>query len=251
MQPTKSGNQPPWPNTDAHFMEDILINLSHELRTPLAAAKGYATSLLRYDDRLPHDERMAMVGEIDLACDRLENVIAQMLQAARLLQDTVTLQRHQHDLAHLTQSAIDLLAHIAPEHTTNDHPVIFQHDPAHMALVLVDERLMTTTLAHLLENACNFSPKGQPITISLIAHEDTIEWSVEDQGHGIAPDHLPRIFDPFYRVTTDLTRDVAGLGLGLTFGQRVIALHGSTLHVESQLGQGSRFWFTLPSTPAG
>lgn len=246
MQKTNDGTLRTWSHSDAHFMEDILINVSHELRTPLAVAKGYATSLLRYDDRLPHDERVAMVGEIDVACDRLENVITQMLQTARLMQGTVTLHRHPHDLAHLTRAAITQVEQATAEAATNDHPIIFQHDPSKPVLVLVDERLFTPTLAHLLENARNYSLKGLPITVTLQTTGKAAKWSVQDQGIGIAADQLPHIFDPFYRVATDLTQEISGLGLGLTFGQRVMALHGGTLQVASKVGQGSRFWFALP-----
>lgn len=241
---------PPEPVDANTFMEDILINLSHELRTPLTAAKGYATSLLRYYDRLPREERLAMVGEIDLACDRLESVIAHMLQTARLLQESLTLHRQPHDLVQLTQAAITRMQRATADDATQAHPIVFQHDPLTPLLVEVDAGLLTTTLAQLLENARNYSPRGLPMLITLQSQGEMAEWSVQDRGIGIAAEHLARIFEPFYRVPTASTREVGGLGLGLTISQRVLLLYGSQLRVESQLGIGSRFWFELPLVPA-
>ena len=246
MHRMNESTQQPRPTSDIHVMEDVLITLSHELRTPLAAAKGYATALLRYDERLSRTERLAMVGEIDLACDRLESVIAHLLQTAHLVLGTTTLLPHPHDLVSLTHAAIAQLEQAMPAGAAREPAIIVQHDQKQAALVSVDGRLLTTALAHLLQNARNASPTGQPITVTIHTTGDSAEWNVYDRGVGIAANHLPHIFTPFYRAAPDLTREGGGLGLGLTLSQRVIALHGGVLQGESQLGQGSRFWFTLP-----
>ncbi|SRR5579875_1366863 len=228
----------------ARFLEDALINLSHELRTPLAAIKGYATSLMRHDSRLTGDERHAMLSEINRACDRLDEVIEQTTLTARVLQGQVTLQRQETDLVALTRQALLAL----DEAGATNYLLTLSGDAA--LLILADPRLLTHALLHLLDNARTYSPAGGEIHIAMRATSGSVgpmaEWSVTDHGIGIAPEHLPQIFTPFYRVENHLARSTNGLGLGLAFAQRVIALHGGELRVASEPGEGSRFWFALP-----
>ena len=240
------GTRHPWLASESHIMEDALVTISHAVRTPLAAAKGYATALLRHDDHLLGEERLAMVGEINLACDRLEKVIAQLLESARLMQGVIPLQLHPHDLLQLTNVAIAQREAARPIGATPAPTIIVSHDHDLDLFVSADGRLLTLALGHLLQNALNTSSTEQSITIAMQTTGNTVEWSVRDQGAGIAAEHLQHICEPFYRVATDATSDMGGLGLGLTLSQRVIALHGSVLQGESQLGLGSRFWFTLP-----
>jgi signal transduction histidine kinase len=234
---------PPGPKRDDLFWEESLITLSHELRTPLAVAKGYATSLLHHEDRLSREDRRTMVNEIDHACDRMEQVIQQMVQSARLLQGHLPLQPQSQDLLRLTHIA---MARVEDAERANGQRITVQPAPSTPIWILADERLLTDAMAHLLINAYHFSLEGSPILVAIQPFPHHVQWSVQDRGIGIAPDHLPRIFDPFYRVATELTHEVGGLGLGLTFCQRVIALHGGTLQVASEMGVGSRFWFDLP-----
>jgi signal transduction histidine kinase len=231
----------------AHFLQDALINLSHELRTPLAAIKGYTTSLVRHDQRLTRAERIAMLGEIDSACDRLDEVIEQTTQTARVLQGQISLQRQEADLGTLTRQALVTLER-GHDDTSSPHTITFSSDEP--LLIVADERLLVQALVHLLDNARTYSPDGGDIAITArrTAAEGRMlaEWSVTDQGIGIAPEHVPQVFTPFYRVENHLARTANGLGLGLAFTQRVIALHGGELQVASVPGEGSRFWFTLP-----
>jgi len=235
-----------WPILDAHVMENILTNLSHELRTPLAGAKGYTTSLIRYDERLTRDERLGMLREIDVACNRLEEFITRTLHTTRLLQGLTSITRYPHDLTQLTQNAISQVESRISTGDLNAPPFQLQHDPFTEIIVQVDEQLLTGTLTHLITNARNYSTGNKDISITLRLTNKDAEWSIEDHGIGIPAEHLPHIFEPFYRVDTALTGEVRGLGLGLTMCQKVIELHGGVLYASSKLGEGSRFWFTLP-----
>jgi signal transduction histidine kinase len=231
----------PWSLTSDAFLEDVLVNLSHELRTPLAAAKGYTTSLLHYDERLTHDERRTMLGEIDIACDRLEKVISQTMQTIRVVRGLVVLHLQPLDLTEITRSVL-----MTMNSSFADRSFLFEPDLDETVVILGDEPLLREVIMQLLANARTFSPEGHAVTITVRVVEDHVEWSVEDLGNGIAPADLPHIFEPFYQGDTSLTRETRGLGLGLTFCQQVVLLHGGTIHVESQPGTGSRFWFTLP-----
>lgn len=235
--------------TDAaqvRFLEDALINLSHELRTPLAAAKGYTTSLVRHDRRLTRAERLAMLSEIADACDRMDGIIEQALQTARVLQGQVNLHLRELDLVTLTRQA--LVAVQRGHEDADDHPMTFADDTP--LLILADEFLLSQTVIHLLDNAWRYSPAGSTITVTAQMVRSDMEvraaWSVADQGIGIAPEHLPHIFTPFYRADNALARTANGLGLGLAFCQHVIALHGGELVASSEPGKGSHFTFTLP-----
>lgn len=238
-----------WPAMNARIMEDALINLSHELRSPLAAAKGYTTSLLRHDRRLTRAERLGMLAEIDMACDRMEMVIDQALHTIRVLQGEVAVQRQPVDLALLTRVA---LVYLERAHASIPPPCeVALTCTEDELLVEGDERLLAQTLLHLLDNACKYSPEGGAVlvalrTVTAAGAAPLVEWSVTDHGIGIAPDHLAHIFTPFYRTDNQLTRTATGLGLGLAFCQRVIALHEGVLCVTSTPGAGSRFRFTLP-----
>jgi two-component system phosphate regulon sensor histidine kinase PhoR len=252
MSDGDTATKPAWPATNARIMEDALINLSHELRTPLSAAKGYTTSLLRHDHRLKRAERLAMLAEIDMACDRMEATIAQALHTLRVLQGDVAVQRQKVELAMLTRMA---LVNLERAHAAVSLPpcTVTLACDADDLVVEGDERLLAQTIMHLLDNACTYSPEGGTILVELRPTNGpdatrAVEWSVTDRGIGIAADHLERIFTPFYRTDNHLTRPATGLGLGLAFCQRVIALHGGVLRVASTPGAGSRFWFTLPST---
>jgi len=230
-----------------HFLQDALINLSHELRTPLAAIKGYTTSLVHHDRRLTRAERLAMLDEIDSACDRLDEVVEQAAQTARVLQGQVTLQLQEANLVSLTRQALVTLERDHHE-AHSRHIITFTSDQS--LPIIADDRLLSQTLVHLLDNARLYSPDGGDIAITArrveVNGRRMAEWSVTDQGIGIAQEHVPQVFTPFYRVENHLTRITNGLGLGLAFAQRVIALLGGELHVTSMPGEGSCFWFTLP-----
>jgi signal transduction histidine kinase len=227
------------------FLEVALMALSHELRTPLAAAKGYATSLIRHDRRISRGERLEMLGEIEHACNRLETIIGQTLQTTRLLQGGVTLQCEIVDLTRLTSQVVKTLAR-----TRDPQSPPISIECAETLLVWADAHWLIQVMEQLLDNARRFSPPDGQIIIAL-RHaaddgKDLVEWSVKDSGMGVAAEHLPHIFKPFYRTENHNTRAIGGLGLGLALCQHVIALHGGDIFVTSIPDEGSHFWFTLP-----
>ncbi|MBP7688784.1 MAG: hypothetical protein KA765_12780, partial [Thermoflexales bacterium] len=122
--------------------------------------------------------------------------------------------------------------------------------PDVVAPIAIDRDRINQVFDNLLGNAIKFSPRGGTITIGVEDRGDRLQLSVADMGVGIPPDKLKRIFDRFYQVDGSATRRFGGAGLGLAIAKRIVESHGGEIWVESEMGHGSRFVFTLPKTIA-
>jgi len=253
---------------------ELLGTVSHELRSPLASIKGYAATLLRHERRISREERHQFLLAITEASDRLEVIIQRLLEVSQLETNEVTVDRSPVDMKYLVKESIAALE----ESLSEKHPgrFIFKLSVEHadgtpassVPLILADQRRMREVIDDLLENAVKFSPGGgvikvilcpvtqvqttlpesgrdnqQPVQIS----RQMLEVRVCDNGMGIPVDHLERIFDRFHRVDTRLTREVGGLGLGLTICKRIVEMHDGIIWAENrQNGMGSVFHVRLP-----
>jgi signal transduction histidine kinase len=253
-----------------HLNAELLGTVSHELRSPLAAIKGYASTLLRHERRLPREERQEFLAAIDEATIRLETIINRLLEMSELETGHAVLDRFAMDLVPVVRDAVtDARANTAiPARPPTTITVRLQDadglDAGHQPLILADPRAMREVIDNLLENAVKYSPQGGQITVTLRptmmnevdapampmpesgGGEGFLEVTVSDQGIGIPDEHLGRIFDRFHRVDTRLTREVDGLGLGLAICRRLVELHGGAIWAESQPGEGSVFHILLP-----
>jgi len=254
---------------------ELLGTMNHELRSPLAAIKGYAATLMRHEKRLSREERHEFLSAINQASDRLETIIERLLEMSELETGELTMDRSPVDLVHLAGEAIAALE----ERVATQFPGRFtfklsiEHangTPAHhVPLVSADLRRFREVLDNLLENAMKYSPKGGTIKVvlrpathvrasesnknqqeggrqALLSSPNMVEVCVCDNGIGIPVEHLDRIFDRFHRVDTRLTREVDGLGLGLTICKRIVELHDGIIWAESFPGEGSKFHVLLP-----
>jgi signal transduction histidine kinase len=254
----------------SHLSAELLGTVSHDLRSPLAAIKGYAQTLLRHERRLPPEERHEFLSAIDEATTRLEMIINRLLELSELESGAALLHRDTLDLVPIASSAInDVRARLASDARPPTTFMLTLRDcdggPAERELlILADARAIYDLLDHLLENAVKYSPQGGEISVmlrrmrrhpgdvpGLLASEtasgpDFVELTVSDQGMGIPPDHLGRIFGRFHQVDTRLTRDVDSFGLGLAICRRLVELHGGAIWAESDPGVGSVFHVVLP-----
>src|SRR6266487_723918 len=253
---------------------ELLGTVSHELRSPLASIKGYAATLLRHERRISREERHQFLLAINEASDRLEVIIQRLLEVSQLETGEVTIDRSPVDMVYLAKEAITALE----ERISEQQPgrFIFKLSLEHadgtpatnIPLVLADQRRLREVMDDLLENAVKFSPgvgvikvmlhpvtqikttpagstedDQQPMRIS----RQMLEILVCDNGMGIPVEHLERIFDRFHRVDTRLTREVNGLGLGLTICKRIVEMHDGIIWAENrQNGKGSIFHVCLP-----
>jgi len=145
-------------------------------------------------------------------------------------------------LPRLVQSVIDELARRTSEYR-------FMLDfPEDFPLLDADPDRLLQVLRNLLDNAIKYSPDGGLIVVRGMVRENEVAISVADQGLGIAPEHLNRLFEKFFRAKSTLGRHVVGSGLGLPISRTIVEEHGGRIWAESQLGQGSTLYFTLPRT---
>lgn len=220
---------------------DFVANVSHELRTPLTVVRGYAETLLNANMDLP-----------EMAVEFVETILRHTIRLSRLIDDLLTLAAIEgRGLdAHLGPTSteevidevIDLLSKLAEDRqisvTVNTPPV---------PLARAEPRALRHVLTNLLDNAIKYTPEGGHVEITTTHHPDahTITISVSDTGHGIPPQHLPRIFERFYRVDEGRSRDVGGSGLGLALVKHLVHTLGASIDVKSTVGQGTTFTLTL------
>jgi len=242
----------------------VLGIVSHELRTPLAAIKGFTSLLLRHDGQLSAQERIEMLREIDMAGDRLNNVIEHLLILAELSTDAPQLAVQPvgifllvHDMLRQAEQRAQAVGDPPITFTLNRPDTLPDEEPL---LVSGDPHYLRLLLEELLENACKFSPHGGAITVTLrlLADQSPFEpmyggspapsrllISVQDTGIGIPPEDLDRIFTPFFVVDNHLTRAAGGMGIGLALCRRIAEVHGMQIWAENNIQQGSTFHLQL------
>jgi PAS domain S-box-containing protein len=222
---------------------EIIANVSHELRTPLSLIKGYASTLLSPDVTLHEEEARRFLGNVSTAADRLGRMIDDLLCASRLETDQLSLRPQHFDLA---AGVLQVLAWYQP-HALEYNLVADLPDGA--LDVWADPDRVEQVLVNLLSNAVKYSPAGTTITVEgrRLGDPPWVVVHVSDEGVGIAPKHLSRIFERFY-VSADSERSV---GLGLYICRGLVEAMGGEIWVTSQPGQGSTFSFSLPVGQVG
>ncbi|NJK80315.1 MAG: PAS domain S-box protein [Chloroflexaceae bacterium] len=214
--------------------------VSHELKTPVSIIKGYANLMSREDAEWNPQVIRDGLHVIEEEADRLTRQIQDLLDVSRLQAGGLRIDKTDWSLTDMAQSVAQAFA------TQTDDRFEFQLRFSEDFLpVHADYERIRMVLTNLVSNAVKYSPEGGIIRIGGTAQADYVIVYVSDQGVGIPPEEQERIFDRFYRVDNRLKRDTQGAGLGLFLTRAIIEAHGGTIHVESQLGRGSRFIFTL------
>lgn len=224
---------------DDHLKSDLLSALAHEMRTPLASIKGYSTALLMEEVQWEPTKRAGFLRIIDEETDKLEGIISDLLESSMIEAGRLEIKPEPVLLPRLVQEMVNDLLHYTDKH----HFVV--SFPPHFPIVDADPRRIHQVLRNLLENAVKYSPHGGLVVVRGEVGHDEVIVSVADQGVGIAPEHLNRLFERFFRAQ-ELEEHVAGSGLGLPIAQAIVKSHGGRIWAESKLGKGSTFYFTLP-----
>ena len=220
---------------------DFVINVSHELRTPLASITGYAETLM---DGAIHDTQHNR---------RFVRILWQ--NARRLTQltsDLMTLSQVEvkaREFEFKNQSVSKLLRLV----TEDIKPVVerksltLQLQPVDSSITLqCDVGALQQILGNLLDNAAKYTSEGGRISVGVVVRETKLDIYVRDTGIGVAKDHIPRLFERFYRVDKARSRELGGTGLGLAIVKHLVQAHNGTVWVESEPGKGSTFWCSLP-----
>jgi two-component system phosphate regulon sensor histidine kinase PhoR len=218
---------------------EFVSNVSHELRNPLASVKAMVETLedgaieeigvaRRFLERIRHDT------------DRMNHLVDDLLELSRLESGQLTLQRSAVDLGVLVAEVKASFEHRAADSKVGlDAPV-----PDGLPSVNADADRLRQVLINLVENALRFTRPHGSITISAVKQPGLIEVLVRDTGVGISAEHLPHLFERFYKV--DRSRRDGGTGLGLAIVKEIVEAHGGLVWADSKEGEGSTFGFTLP-----
>src|SRR5213593_3681313 len=208
---------------------------AHEFKTPLTSIKAAASSIL---DEAPPAQK-ELVAVIEEESDRLDSLVSETIRMARIEAGDLHLERRPQGAADLIKTAVQKLRILL-----EDRDIRVETDPA-LPDVLADAELVELTVRQLLTNALKYANPESPIIIRAAAADGVVKISVKDFGPGIAPKNLLKIFEKYYRVE-DNTARIPGTGIGLSIARDIVKAHGGDIWVESVLGEGSEFFFTLP-----
>ncbi|MBI2756428.1 MAG: GAF domain-containing protein [Chloroflexi bacterium] len=219
---------------------ELLGTVSHELRTPLGSIKGYATTLLTHDSKLRKEEKREFLEIIDSEADRLRELIENFLDLSRLEAGVLRIESVPVQLGQVARDVLRRVELSAPGHT-------FTLDWAEDPELPADSRRIYQVIQNLLTNAVKYSPQGGQITLRSETDARVLTVSVEDEGLGIPPRDVNRVFERFHRVGGERAKRIGGTGLGLAICKAFVEAHGGRIWVESEgEGKGSAFRFSLP-----
>jgi signal transduction histidine kinase len=220
----------------ARLQNEFIGNVSHEVKNPIFAVSGYLEAL--GSDRLAPDlrKRYAEKGLVNL--ERLNGLFSDLIEIARLEYREDLLRTSTFDLHELIDEVVEMLR---PKAERKGIELVYANQPT---LVEADRNRIRQVLINLIDNAIAYSDAGA-VRCRIRRHMDKVRVEIVDNGRGIDEDHLERVFERFYRVDPDRSRKSGGTGLGLSIVKQILQAHGESIHVESTLGRGSRFWFEL------
>lgn len=216
----------------------FLATVSHELRTPLTSIKGFAETLLSEDVTWDEATQRDFLETIVEEADKLRDLVNQLLDMAQLEAGTLQLSRHACSLPHIVDVTTErmqplLMSRSVQVHLTPDLP-----------LINADHERVVSILRNLLENIVKYTPEDTPITITAHLVDKFVQITVSDKGPGIPPENMEHLFERFHRGDHP---DISGTGLGLAICRGLVQAHGGRIWAESQLGQGTSIYFTLPT----
>ncbi|RQW81595.1 MAG: PAS domain S-box protein [Methanothrix sp.] len=227
---------------------DFMANMSHEIRTPMNAVIGM-TSLLLDDENLALEHR-DFIETIRTSGDALMVIINDILDFSKMDRQRTVLEEQPFSLRNCIEESIDLVAVQAKEKRLNLSYVIDENVPE---TILGDPARLRQVLINLLNNASKFTNKGDvklSVSCTDISKNHEIHFAIQDTGIGISADNIEKLFKPFSQVETSTTRNYGGTGLGLAISKKLVELMGGRIWVESVLGKGSTFHFTINTLAA-
>lgn len=227
----------------------FVSTVSHELRTPLTSIKGFVATLVQdkegyYDTETRHE----FYTIIDDQCDRLKRLIDDLLNVSRIeAGNALELNVGDVNLRQIVETAMRI-----QESSTSkkeNHTLSFEIAPEVPEAIKGDGDKVEQILANLVSNALKYSPGGGNVAVKAkMMSPDTVEFAVSDQGMGIPPEHLSKMGERFHRVDNRDTRTIGGTGIGLFLVKHLVEIHGGKMWIESEVGKGSTFHFSLPTT---
>jgi two-component system phosphate regulon sensor histidine kinase PhoR len=221
---------------------DFVANASHELRTPLSTLIGYTETLREQADEIDAGTRERFLAVVHDEARRMQRVVEDLISLSRIEAEKFTAPTEAVAVRPLLEQAIESVRRAADEHRSRI--VLDVAEP--LSSIAADQSQILQLLDNLLMNALRYGEPG--IAVTLTAHDEgaMVHISVADQGDGIAPQHLARVTERFYRVDTSRSRSLGGTGLGLSIVKHIVERHQGRLTIESEVGQGTNVHVLLP-----
>ncbi len=228
---------------------DFIANVSHELRTPLTSIQGYSETLLDTtpDSAAPNREFLEIIRK---NASRMARLTEDLLTLARVESGETRFDAEQVPPIELLHDAEENFREIARGQGVDLHIQDSQDgkaDPETLPVVLADREAIHQVFSNLIDNAMKYGRSGSRIVLGARLTQRGVEFYVQDFGAGIPSEHLPRLFERFYRVDKARSRESGGTGLGLAIAKHIVLAHGGSIRAESELNHGSTFLFTLPT----
>jgi len=217
---------------------DFIANVSHELRTPLTSIQGYAETLL--DIETSENGTREFLEIIRKNASRMSRLTEDLLTLARVESGEQRFRMQEISASQIMREAQQYFAEMA-NLQGSELSIELEKD----TMVKADPEAIHQVFSNLISNAVKYCPPGTPIVIGAHEYDEGVEFFVRDSGPGIASEHLPRLFQRFYRVDKARSRESGGTGLGLAIVKHIVMAHGGGVRVESELNHGSTFFFSL------
>ncbi|MET3114203.1 signal transduction histidine kinase [Pedobacter sp. CG_S7] len=213
--------------------------VSHELKTPLTSLKAYIQLLSKWARQQKDNFSMGTLSKLEKQVKKMTSMINGFLNLSGAESGKIQLNKNDFEIEELLAEIIEESKDHSP-----DQPIHFSH--SQQTKLYADREKIEQVVINLISNAVKYSYPGSPIVLSCYKEESFLKISVKDSGIGIAPEDIEKLFKAHSRIKTSQTESISGFGIGLYLCQQIIKYHQGDIGVESQQGQGSTFWFTLP-----
>ncbi|WP_199269722.1 ATP-binding protein [Mucilaginibacter lacusdianchii] len=218
--------------------DEFMSIASHELKTPLTSMKGYLQLLERMVSANTDNRLTGFVGKANRQADKLTELVNELLDVTKIQAGKLELTKTDFPIKDLLE---DYIEH--RHFTDTQHAILIEGDLD--TIITGDQSRLEQVVNNLISNAIKYSPDGDSVVVKVTTNDHQIKISVTDYGIGIPPNKIQYLFDRFYRVE-ETVHNISGLGLGLYISSVIIERHNGQIGVESAVGKGSTFWFTLP-----
>lgn len=223
------------------YRREFLSNVSHELKTPIFSIQGYVHTLI--DGGIEdHDINLLYLNKASRSIDRLISIVDDLESISKLEAGELIIECRTFDIAELARDVVESLELQAKE---RDVQVLLDHGALRQQYVYADKEMIRQVLVNLIVNSIKYGRSGGKTEVNITDLKDKYQVEVKDNGIGIAKQHLPRLFERFYRVDKSRSREQGGTGLGLAIVKHILEAHGESIGVTSEKGSGTSFFFTI------
>ena len=221
---------------------DFVANASHELRTPLSTLIGYTETLRERTAELDGGTQERFLTIVHDEARRMQRVVEDLISLSRIEAEKFTSPTEAVDLEQLIEVSVESAKRMADERRS---ALVCKIEPD-LPSIAADASQILQVLDNLITNALRYGEHGTPVTVSATLEDEMVHLAVADQGEGIAPEHVKRLTERFYRVDTSRSRSLGGTGLGLSIVKHIVERHRGRLTIESKLGKGTTVHVLLP-----